>query len=89
MQLAACQVLLAHKEKNSLIKYTAQIRGEEKAKDLAAKDQIRKEKIDKATSCLSMAASAMNHQNYALRGGTFPPPTPAQSHMAVTNRQAA
>jgi hypothetical protein len=68
-----------------LIKYTAQIRGEEKAKDLAAKDQIRKEKLDKATSGLSMAASAMNHQNYALRGGTFPPPTPTQSHAVTDN----
>jgi hypothetical protein len=32
------------KEKKSLIKYTAQIRGGEKAKDLAANDLIRKEK---------------------------------------------
>jgi hypothetical protein len=26
-----------------------------------------------------MAASAMDHQHYALHGGTFPLPTPAQS----------
>jgi hypothetical protein len=61
------------------------IRGEEKAKDLAAKDLICKEKLDKATSRLSMAASAMNHQNYVLRGGTFPPPTPTQSHAVADN----
>jgi hypothetical protein len=73
----------AHKEKKSLIKYTAQICGEEKAKDLAAKDLIRKEKLDKATSRLSMAASAMNHQNYALLGGTFPPPSRTQSHVVA------
>jgi FtsZ-binding cell division protein ZapB len=42
----------AHKERNNLIKYTAQIREEEKAKDLAAKDLICKEKLDKATSHL-------------------------------------
>jgi hypothetical protein len=65
-----------HKEKNSLSKYTAQIRGKEKAKDLAAKDQIRKEKLNEATSCLLMVTSAMNHQSYALCGGTFPPPSP-------------
>jgi hypothetical protein len=75
----------AQKEKKSLIKYTTQIRGEEKAKDLAAKDQILKEKLDKATSCLSMAASVMNHQNYALLGGTFSPPTPTQSHVVTDN----
>jgi hypothetical protein len=61
----------AHEEKKSLIKYTTQVRGEEKAKDLAAKGELQKQKLDKATSRLSMAASAMNHQNYALRGGTF------------------
>jgi hypothetical protein len=27
-----------------------------------------------------MAANAMNHQNYALCGGTFPPTTPTQSY---------
>jgi hypothetical protein len=74
------KVMHAHKEKKSLIKYTAQVRGEEKAKDLATKERLHKEKLDKATSRLSMAASAMNHQNYALRGGTFPPPTPTQSY---------
>jgi seryl-tRNA synthetase len=74
-----------HKKKKSLIKYTAQIRGEEKAKDLVAKDQIRKEKVDKATSRLSMAASAMNHQNYALRVSTYPPSTPSQSHVVNDN----
>ncbi len=42
----------AHEERKSLIKYTAQICGEEKAKDLAAKDLICKEKLDKATSHL-------------------------------------
>ena len=70
----------AHNERKSLIRYTAQIRGEEKAKDMAMKEQVKKQKLDKATSRLSMAASAMNHQNYALRGGTFPPPTPTCSH---------
>jgi hypothetical protein len=73
------KVMNAHKEKKSLIKYTAQVRGEEKAKDLTAKDQLRKQKLDKATSRLLMAASAMNHQNFALCGGTFPPPTPTKS----------
>jgi hypothetical protein len=71
----------AHNKRKSLIKYTAQIRGEEKAKDLAMKEQMKKQKLDKATSRLSMAASAMNHQNYAQRGGwDFPPPTPTHSH---------
>ncbi len=48
---------------------------------MAAKDHIRKEKLNEAISGLSMAASAMNHHNYALRGGTFPPPTLTQSHV--------
>jgi hypothetical protein len=65
----------AHKEKNSLIKCTAQVHGEEKAKD-----QLQKQKLDKATSHLSMAASAIKHQNYVLRGGTFPLPTPTKSY---------
>jgi hypothetical protein len=55
----------AHNERKSLIKYTAQIRGEEKAKDLAMKEQMKQQKLDKATSRVIMAASAMNHQNYA------------------------
>jgi hypothetical protein len=70
----------AHNKRKSLIKYTAQIRGEEKAKDLAMKEQMKKQKLDKATSRLSMVASAMNHQNYALCGGTFPPPTSTRNH---------
>jgi hypothetical protein len=74
------KVMHANKEKKSLIRYTAQVRGEEKAKDLASKDQLRKEKLDKASSRLTIAASTMNHQNYALRGGTFPPPTPTQTY---------
>ena len=74
------KLLQAHNEKRSLIKYTAQIRGEEKAKDLAIKEKMKKDKLDKATSRLSMAASAMNQQNFALRGGTFPPPTPTRTH---------
>jgi hypothetical protein len=69
----------------SLIKYTTQVCGEEKAKDLAAKDQLHKEKLDKATSHLLMAASAMNHQNYALCGSTFPLPRSTQSyHNSIT-----
>jgi hypothetical protein len=43
-----------------LIKYRAQLRGKEKANDLAANDQLHKEKLNKATSCLSMAASAIS-----------------------------
>ncbi len=83
------KVMHAHKEKKSLIKYTAQVRGEEKAKDLATKERLHKEKLDKATSRLSMAASAMNHQNYALRGGTFPPPTPTHNSIgSVSIRRA-
>jgi hypothetical protein len=54
-----------------LIKYRAQLRGKEKANDLAANDQLHKEKLNKATSCLSMAA---------LCGGTFPPSMSTQSH---------
>jgi hypothetical protein len=53
---------------------------------LAAKDLIRKEKLDKATSRLLMGGSAMNNQNYALPGGTFPAPKPAQSHVNDNNR---
>jgi hypothetical protein len=67
------------------IKYTAQIQVEEKARDLAVKDQIQKEKLDEAASPLAMATSAMNHQNYALPGSTFPPPTPTQSHLNNNN----
>ena len=66
----------AHDEKRSLIKYAAQIRGEEKAKDLMVKDALKKDKLDRATSRLSIAASTMNHQNYTLRGSAFPPPKP-------------
>jgi hypothetical protein len=68
-----------------LIKYTAQIRGKEKARDLAVKDQIQKEKLLEATSCLSMVTSATNHQNHAHCGCTFPPRMPTQSHLNKHN----